>query len=242
MSNAKVGVIIPTHKRPKLIARAYASLKAQTHKNWHLVIIGNGMTDDEWGEYEELVIDRKKLRCSRNYPSFANVAQACQFGLAMLDGDTEYVAVLEDDDEWKPEFLTEMASALDYRPECSMAYCDEIELGPDGVEVDWTGHPEIFERSALLNANWIHFPVQMWRYHSLLKLGGFCVEVSGAADWDTALRLSAWGITHVRQKLAIHHWLTEKHDPEPQNNCLKPWLMEDANKWIKIRKDVRVYS
>lgn len=239
---AKIGVLLPTHKRPKLIWRAIKSLEAQTCQNYYLVVIGNGMNDKEFNLYGLFEWDSHRSdTIVLNYPSFANLAMALQMGLAHLPA-VKYVAVLEDDDEWHPEFLEKMSGALDERPEIAMAYCDEVEIAPGDIEVDWTGHLPTYERSALLEANWIHFPVQMWRYDKLMELGGFCVDTSGAADWDTALRLSAHGIYHLREQLSTHHWLTDKYAKDPQNNCLDPKKMAGANRWVKIRKQVGVYS
>lgn len=237
----KVGVIVPTHKRPHLINRALASLAEQTVEDWHVAIIGNGMTDEEWLQYVDIPVDIEHIVAMRNYPHFANLAQACQFGLGFLMPSTQYVCVLEDDDEWNPQFIEKMTAVLDARPECAMAYCDEIEMDPDGVEVDWTDHPHMYTRDRLLAGNWIHFPVQMLRYSSMMRLGGFSWETSGAADWDIALRLSAWGIAHVRERLVTHHWLTSRYDPDPQNNCMRPELMRTANEWIKVRRQVGMY-
>lgn len=238
---SKVGILVPTYKRPHLILRALDSIRAQTFTDWALVIVANGMLPEETEEYPEFGEFVGPVS-PMLYPWFANVAQALQFGLAQLHAATSYVAVLEDDDEWKPEFLETMVNALDERPEMAMAYCDEIELDPDNVEVDWTGHPEHFNRDLLMDANWIHMPAQMWRYRELMEAGGFLVETSGAADWDVALRMSSRGVFHVREQLAIHHWLTERDDPNALNNCLIPAKMERVNKWMQARKHLGVYG
>jgi glycosyltransferase involved in cell wall biosynthesis len=240
---SKIGVLMPTHKRPDLIKRAVESLRNQTEQDFDLVVICNGMMNDEVAKYDWSIlpgVGRNQLAI--NFPHFSNVAQALQFGLPHINVITEYVAVLEDDDEWKPEFLEKMSQALDERPEIAMAYCDELELSPDGIEVDWTGHEPVFTREALLKGNWIHFPVQMWRYGVLVNQGGFSVETSGAADWDTALRMSMYGVYHLREVLAVHHWLSDRFDDSPLNNCLDPAKMRDANKWVEARRELGVYS
>jgi len=238
-----ISVLVPTHKRPKVIHRALTSLEAQTILPDEVIIIGNGMDKHEFAAYG---IDEDSYRnlniIMLNYPGFANLAQALQFGLACVDTDADYVAVLEDDDEWRPEFVEKMSAALDERPGIAMAYCDELELDYCGIEVDYTGHPETFTRDMLLQANWIHFPVQMWRYKTLVSSGGFAAETSGAADWDIALRMSASGVCHVKEVLAVHHWLTDRFSDEPLNNCLDPDKMKAANMWIDVRKQIGVYG
>ena len=243
MNVPKIGVLMPTHKRPEIIWRAIDSLKKQTEKDFFLIVIGNGMTDAELLSYEfDRIKDVGRSFLIINYPHFANLAMALQMGLAFLPVGTKYVSVLEDDDEWHPDFLKKMSAELDRRQELVMAYCDEIELDPSGVEVDWTVHHDSYDREALLAGNWIHFPVQMWRYNALIGTGGFSPETSGSADWDIALRMSALGVYHLRERLATHHWLTDRFDNDPLNNCLDPKKMESANRWIEIRKRVGVYS
>lgn len=232
----RIGVLIPTHKRHDVIGRALASLEKQTVKPHSVIVIGNGMSDEEAAKYNVYGVS-----AFLNYPHFANIAQALQFGLAHLPTDTEFVSVLEDDDEWKPEFLERMSNELATR-HVAMVYCDEIEIDPHGIEVDWTGHPEFYSRKALLAGNWIHFPVQMWRYDALVSGGGFSSETNGAADWDIALRISKFGVYHLREKLCIHHWLSSRDDLSPKNNCLSPQKMSASNQWIAYRKQIGVYS
>jgi len=238
-----ISVLVPTHKRPKLIHRALKSIENQTLQPNEVIIITNGMENHEVEAYDFDMLNSYDLVIMMiNYPHFANLAQALQFGLAHTCTDADYVAVLEDDDEWHPEFLEKMSVALDERPNAAMVYCDEIELDHNGIEVDYTGHPEMFTRNALMMANWIHFPVQMWRYETLVSSGGFASETSGAADWDIALRMSAYGIYHLKEVLATHHWLTDRFSDEPLNNCLNPEKMRAANMWIEVRRKVGVYG
>src|SRR3989344_1105613 len=79
-----VSVIIPTRNRPELLKRAVASVHAQTYKDIELIVIED--TDGKGGGW------------ARNQ------------GIAKASG--QYVAFLDDDDEWLPNKLEIQMKAL----------------------------------------------------------------------------------------------------------------------------------
>ncbi|MDO8183825.1 MAG: glycosyltransferase family A protein [bacterium] len=82
---AKVSVIIPTCNRPELLARAVASVKAQTFQDLELIIEDDGQT-------------KRGGAATRN------------LGASQASG--EYLAFLDDDDEWLPDKLLKQVTAL----------------------------------------------------------------------------------------------------------------------------------
>ncbi len=73
----KISVIIPTHNRPELLKKAVASVEAQTYRDFELIVI-----DD---------VDSRGGGWARNQ------------GIRKAKG--EYLAFLDDDDEWMPDKL-----------------------------------------------------------------------------------------------------------------------------------------
>lgn len=95
-----VSVIIPTFQRPQLVARAMCSALAQTLRDIEVIVVGDGPTAlsaDALAEFNNarLVVHQLAER------SGANVAR--NVGVALARG--EWVAFLDDDDEWMPEKL-----------------------------------------------------------------------------------------------------------------------------------------
>ncbi|MCU4974993.1 glycosyltransferase family 2 protein [Halobacteria archaeon AArc-m2/3/4] len=99
-SEPLVSVIIPTHNRPQLLERAVESVLDQTYDNLELLVVDDASderTDLEAtfdfaaiADYEYIYLDENR-----------GGAEARNVGLDASTG--EYLAFLDDDDEWLPE-------------------------------------------------------------------------------------------------------------------------------------------
>jgi hypothetical protein len=219
---AKIGdgrttVVIPTCSRPKLIGRAIRSVLAQTRTDWKLIIAFNGAYPaEDYAKALEGFYGDPRISVVRS-PS-AGIPEA--LNAALGDVTTEYMAVLDDDDEWKPEFLEELSAALDASPSAGMAYCDLIEYRGEDQIVQTTG-PEEFSLDALKERNWITTPMGMFRVEIIRQTGGFDPRC-GFCDWDIWMRCAAVGpVPHVRKPLTIHNW--HGSNTSSDSDRMDPW-------------------
>ena len=95
----KVSVVIPTRNRPRLLARAVASVMAQTMKDLEIIVVIDGPDRST-----EMALDELNEGCVRviQSPRQAGPSNARNVGSDAAGG--EWVAFL-DDDEWCPEKL-----------------------------------------------------------------------------------------------------------------------------------------
>lgn len=114
-STVTVSVIIPTYNRLSILPRALASVCAQTYKSFELVIIDDGSTD---GTAEWLL--EKQIGRTILLPENRGGAAARNAGIEIAVG--KYVAFLDSDDEWEPEYLQLMVSALEANSAAPMVY------------------------------------------------------------------------------------------------------------------------
>lgn len=97
---AKVSVIIPTYNRAKYISRAIDSVLAQTYKDWELIIVDDGSTDNTREVVEPYLKDK---RIKYVWKQNGGVSSARNKGLDIATG--EFVAFLDSDDFYMPEKL-----------------------------------------------------------------------------------------------------------------------------------------
>lgn len=109
-----VSVIMPAWNNETYIEAAVDSLKAQTYKNWELIVV-NDCSSDKTGE----VIDRlagkdKRIRAFHNKQ---NIKQTRTRNFAIKKAKGKYIALLDSDDERLPGSLEKQVKFLQANPE-----------------------------------------------------------------------------------------------------------------------------
>ncbi|MBR4580408.1 MAG: glycosyltransferase family 2 protein [Lachnospiraceae bacterium] len=101
MSERKVSIIVPVYNAEKFIEETIRSVKAQTEKNWELILAENGSEDKSGEILEKIAASDDRVRVLRLGKTGA--AGARNEGLKVARG--RYIAFLDADDLWKPEKL-----------------------------------------------------------------------------------------------------------------------------------------
>ncbi len=92
----KVSVVIPTHNRANYIAHAVESVLDQTFRDYEIIVINDGSTDNTQ-EVLKKFEDKIKLLHQEN----KGIAQTRN--RAIQESTGEYIAFLDSDDYWMPE-------------------------------------------------------------------------------------------------------------------------------------------
>ena len=100
-----VSVITPAYNAASFIEEAIGSVIAQTVTDWELVVIDDRSTDDTFAMAQHCVADDPRIRLLKNDMNMG-VAKTRNRGLDLCRG--QYVALLDSDDYWKPQFLEKM--------------------------------------------------------------------------------------------------------------------------------------
>lgn len=126
-----VSIILTTRNQASCLWRTILSVLAQTEERWELLVIDRGSNDctaDLMREFGD-----PKIRYLRAETS--SVAAARAHGLKHAQG--EYIAYLEPEAGWAPEFLQRMLAVAESDPHGLLWYCREArylyETRPDGT-------------------------------------------------------------------------------------------------------------
>lgn len=104
----KVSIIMPTYNRGYIISNAIKSVLRQIYKNWELIIVDDGSTDDTLSKVSEFVDDRIKY-ISYEKNRGGNYAR----NLGMKNSTGEYIAFLDSDNEWNSDYLEKQLKCFD---------------------------------------------------------------------------------------------------------------------------------
>lgn len=116
----KVSVIIPTYNREHLIGRAIQSVLNQTYRDFEIIVVDDGSTDNI-GEVVKSFND-ERIRYIRHEKN-KGAAAARNTGIKAAKG--EYIAFQDSDDEWLPEKLEKQMKVFATAPaEVGVVYTD----------------------------------------------------------------------------------------------------------------------
>jgi glycosyltransferase involved in cell wall biosynthesis len=116
MSAPFFSVVIPLYNKSKYIARTINSVLSQTFKNFEVIVVDDGSTDDSRSIVESFPDARVQILHQENL----GVSAARNRGIAAAKGVC--VAFLDADDEWLPMFLEVVYEAYLQKPDAEIIY------------------------------------------------------------------------------------------------------------------------
>jgi len=109
-NSANISVIIPTHNREKTLPNALDSVMGQSYENFVVIIIDDGSTDNT-AQIVQQYITRYPGMIRYYHQTNKGASAARNHGIKIAD--TPYLAFLDSDDTWAPQFLMKAVSCLD---------------------------------------------------------------------------------------------------------------------------------
>ncbi|HWG66238.1 MAG TPA: glycosyltransferase family 2 protein, partial [Rhodanobacteraceae bacterium] len=112
----EVSIVLSTYNRLPLLRRSVDSVIAQTFRDWELIVVDDGSTDDT-REYLEAIEDP---RVRPIWLEHGGVTWARNAGLRLARG--KWVAFHDSDDLWLPEKLEWQLQRVTAHPACRWSY------------------------------------------------------------------------------------------------------------------------
>lgn len=193
-SRPVVSIIIPAYNTASLISEALDSVFAQTYPAYEPIVVNDGSPDTEALEqvlqpYLEQIVYIKQVN--------RRAAGARNTGICHARG--EYLAFLDSDEMWLPDFLASQMKLLNETPSLDMAYTDALFTpGPRGRRDEtWMSYcpssgPCTFES---LVRQQCHIPVSsvVVRKKVIVGAGLFDETLHCIDDYDMWLRVAYHG-------------------------------------------------
>ena len=108
MTQDLVSIITPCYNGSKYVAQTIESVLAQTYQNWEMLIVDDGSKDNSVEIIKKF--SEKDFRIQLIQQPNGGSANARNHGIREAQG--RYIALLDADDLWKPEFLAEQIAFM----------------------------------------------------------------------------------------------------------------------------------
>jgi glycosyltransferase involved in cell wall biosynthesis len=199
----RVSVVMPAYNAARHIGGAVASVLSQTYRDYELVVVDDG-SSDETGAIVAAHPGPVKLLGQEN----AGVGAARNAGIAGSSGDL--ITFCDADDFLFPSHLGALVSAYDDRP--GIVTANAYWLFPDGIHPSKTRHKGRFpapgsQRRAILEQNFVStmslFPASL-----VDDIGPFADDLRRAEDWEFWMRAIFAGVrvSWQRRPYALYRW------------------------------------
>jgi glycosyltransferase involved in cell wall biosynthesis len=193
-----ISVVVPLYNGRAYVEEALRTVAEQTLQPIEVLVIDDGSTDGS-DEVVERVVAPFPVKIIRQQNSGQSAAR--NLGIAQASG--EYIAFLDQDDEWRKGHLEQLSQAMD-DPDVGWAYSDFDEVDSRGQTVT---HSFIVEHNlvhpkrtlaACLGGDLMIIPsASLLRKAALDRVGGFDPDLSGYEDDDLFVRMFRDGWKHA---------------------------------------------
>ncbi|MEY3806747.1 MAG: hypothetical protein RIR69_1559 [Actinomycetota bacterium] len=248
VSENSVAIVMRTYERPIMLARALASVCQQTYKNWTLTVVNNGGDPSRVDDvvniarlgWPQAVIDVVHLRDRVGMEEASNVA--------LSQSHTDFFAIHDDDDSWKPTFLEKTVRAMQEQPDavavvCGVTRIHELARGktlrPQRAEAFYLdSHHLTFD--GMIGNNTFPPIAALFRRSLLDNIGMFDASLPVLGDWEFNLRALTQGqFFYLPERLANYHTRTPDSDVVAENSIT---VGQDRHRVVKERLIERWHS
>jgi O-antigen biosynthesis protein len=184
-----VTCVITTFNRERYLPAAIQSVLAQTATDFELLVLDNASTDGT----ERLVASFGDPRI--RYLKHPPCTIGRQRNLGVRQARADFIAFLDDDDEWLPTKLERQLAAFRAAdPDVALVYGGFVRVDADGLEFEV--HPPVLRGHVLSDLLW-HADAftgsasnPMLRLSAVRALGGYKDALATSEDWELYVRLA----------------------------------------------------
>jgi glycosyltransferase involved in cell wall biosynthesis len=201
----KVSVIIPTCNRAQFLRSAIESVRKQTFQDFEIIVVDDA-SNDETPETVRSFADGRVRYLRRE----SKRGQGATRNDGIREARGEYIALLDDDDEWLPTKLQKQVALLSALPnEVGLIYTGFFRIDASSKrvlsEVTPTERGKVFH--ALGRGNWIGTcSTVLLRRSCFDKAGLFDEDLASGADYDMWLRIAKeFEVDFINEQLVFYN-------------------------------------
>jgi glycosyltransferase involved in cell wall biosynthesis len=199
----EISVVIPLYNKEYLIRKCLQSIVDQSTPPFEIVIIDDGSTDDSGIIVKEFIDRYEGLKIHFFYQENSGVSSARNLGIYKAESD--YIALLDADDEWDKDFIFEMSKLINKCPEASMYSCFHRVKDGEGnlftprnsLQEGFSGYIDNYHQLASSGTELVNSSKVILKKESVLLVGGFPVEAVITED------LFLWSLMAIKFKYAF---------------------------------------
>lgn len=175
-----LSVIMPCYNQAQYIEEAIESVINQSYRNWELIIIDDGSTDNSFEIAEKYASGDQRIKCL-SQPN-GGPSKARNNGVKKSVG--KYLMFFDSDDKLAPQYFDKGIDYMSSHPNCAVFYSRLKRFGKknDELTIRFTSYQDHLCSSSL-------FPTCIIHRTDFERIGGFDEQMKGYEDWEMFIRL-----------------------------------------------------
>lgn len=236
----KVSVVIPTANRASLVKRAISSVLNQDYANIECIVVDDASKDDT-GKVVKEITDSRLIYLRHDSSKHASATR--NTGINAATGD--YIAFLDDDDEWLQGKLTKQVELLKEAGEnvgmvyCWMEYCDDQRtISYRKPELEGYIFKETLSKQPIGNSSTL-----LVKRKVIDEVGGFDESLPRGNDGDFIRRIcQKYSVEYIAEVL-VRIFIEHGHERITSNDLsgVRNGLNAQYTKLKKFKSELRVY-
>ena len=192
-----VSIIMPVYNMPDYVAEAIGSVLTQGYRNFELIVVDDGSTDNT----KDIILGFKDERIKYFYKENGGPYSARNLGMKKAGGD--FIVPLDADDMITPDYIARHLQEFERCPDADLIYCDDYLIEEDCKPIRVIERREYTDRKLLIRDLFrCGFPIVPFRTcirKSVFdRIGLFDDGFRNAMDYDMIRRF-------VKHGLKAHH-------------------------------------
>lgn len=226
-----ISIILPTYNRAEYISKAIESVFLQTFKDFELIIVNDGSTDNTPKILSEFEKKDSRVKVITNTTNI-DLVKTLNKGIRAAQG--KYIARIDDDDIWSdPKKLEKEFSFLENNSDYVLVGGGVVRIDAQGKEIMrylLSEKDEDIRKAILQNNTFAHSNV-LFRKDAWERVGGYNEELKFSEDWDLWMRFGTIGKFYNLQE----YFLKYIKDGQNKMNDNTSIIRENAKNNIKLR-------
>ena len=235
-----ISVVMPVWNRAATVRESIASVMLQTYKNWELLVIDDGSTDETATVLTQFAGDSRVRILTGPHQG---VCKARNRALQEARGDI--IAYLDSDNTWFPRYLAAVAHAFSDNAATECVYAAQLLDEPTPGQ--WSLRAITFEREQFLQKGGIDLNVFAHRRELIETFGGFDERLTRLIDWELIIRLTSLRdpvrlpMLGGRYSVCRPDSISARERSAPNRKLIRQWHRHDHRKPLRVLYAVANY-
>ena len=232
----RVSILLTCYNHIRYLPACVEGIRAQTFRDFEIVAIDDGSTDGT----REWLSQQSDIRCIFNAE---NLGTYETLNVGLRETESEFVAVLNDDDLWEPQKLEKQIQLLDSHPKVGLVHTAGTFIDGEGNLREGNplgfGFPRFETGDILLGLvyeNKVIASAALVRRACLAEVGEFNREYFGSGDWEMWFRIAEkFDVGFVDQPLTHYR----VHGANASHKLERIWRDDEKLRiWIAARLEL----